>query len=652
MKVKELKIRILRGLIRPEYFYIPLHEHEEPVSNVLIIEAIDEDGDPCSIKEIDIYVQSYSYYWTYPWAASNPYTDSSTQHFVFEQDYHWEIPMTQEQLSALTVPKPDLQIAGVTADDMNVSRSSVYNTSAYFYFDEPYPSRVVIRGLPAGHYSYSVYINESYDSVKYNDGHYDGMYQDKPWYPINYTSTYNGFQITRAGKVTGESYWQYSAYDEEHSWWYTPSYDFFLISRPMQGNRLLLTYKVYPRMKFVFKWITVPELSGTTFSIDSAGNYDYEVGYPLSYGDNYRFNRGWRYPYRGFTNWTITRTIDKMLGCDIYKYNKSTLTWDYKGSSVLLPIIVQKEESVKAVYLDTIPDYYLDIIRHTVTSTYILTPDLSSRFDDGDGPSRWQIHYNSTTYDCTYEDSYAEPVDYYVDTDIGVEIPEKQWLSGYNDTETIELVTSSSQPSAPTYLRDFSPYSYPKELYYWNMPDTEYNTEVSEGTAFVRANKESSDISPNYEQFAYWRSHDYSTSETHLTGITKSGTDIILSATCDMSCRAQGKIVNRSLTPFAEQYSSISDLRDEEHLNEYAGDPVDIYKTYHYTTTNQRIDVNNLLYNASYYDNYDDVMERLTPETWTSNVYCTYRVGMTGEELREYARYFSQSTTEVYFDDT
>ena len=60
MDVNEMKKRLIHGLIRQEYFYIPVTEHAGTGVDI-VIELEDDDGDPAFATGVYIYVNNYPY---------------------------------------------------------------------------------------------------------------------------------------------------------------------------------------------------------------------------------------------------------------------------------------------------------------------------------------------------------------------------------------------------------------------------------------------------------------------------------------------------------------------------------------------------------------------------------------------------------------
>lgn len=157
MKVTELKKRLLHGVIRQEYFYIPVTENKGTGVDI-VIELEDDDGNPAYATGVYLSVNRYTYPCDIRWnneehtSCSTVYTEYNKT-YVFEEDFRWTVPM--KNLSEFEVPTPDLKKNPPAVDD--VTSSSIYDTSASFNFEPR--SRVVIKKVFPGHYNLSVYTS-------------------------------------------------------------------------------------------------------------------------------------------------------------------------------------------------------------------------------------------------------------------------------------------------------------------------------------------------------------------------------------------------------------------------------------------------------------------------------------------------------------
>lgn len=241
MDVKEFKLRALHGLIRPRYFYIPVKTEEEGYATI-IIRVLDDNDEPVNIGNLSFSVSSYTYPYDYTWNEEHTqvinikYTDYNDT-YVFDDDYNWIIPMSEEEINNHKVSKPNMQNSGTYVVDMDESRSYVYDTYANFYFTDR--NEIVIKNVPVGVYNFYVYVSstntKNISLLEYATGHYDGLYEDKPW-TINYTNNPR-LQINKNKELTEIAEWYY-ADSETHL---TTSIDFYSIKRPFESNIFPIT---------------------------------------------------------------------------------------------------------------------------------------------------------------------------------------------------------------------------------------------------------------------------------------------------------------------------------------------------------------------------------------------------------------------------
>lgn len=265
MKVTELKKRLLRGLIRQEYFYIPVTENKGTGVDI-VIELEDDDGNPAYATGVYLSVNRYTYPCDIRWnneehtSCSTVYTEYNKT-YVFEEDFRWTVPM--KNLSEFEVPTPDFKKNPPAVDD--VTSSSIYDTSANFYFEPR--SRVIIKNVFPGHYSLSVYTNGEtrIRTWMYAPGQWDGMYDGKPWMPISYNSMPQ-LQVNRAGNLSGRREWYYSSEEPPH---YTNAIDFFTISNPFEEN----TIKMVGLLKRTDFLVREKYIAGDSEDIVAAAGY-------------------------------------------------------------------------------------------------------------------------------------------------------------------------------------------------------------------------------------------------------------------------------------------------------------------------------------------------------------------------------------------
>ena len=98
MNVKEFKIHVMRGLMRPEYFYIPLI-YKSKESLPVRFRIIDEFGDDVFISKLVLYYQIYSFN-----HDINQY-DTYAKGYTFNADADWRYPVPDP--SGYEVPIPD-----------------------------------------------------------------------------------------------------------------------------------------------------------------------------------------------------------------------------------------------------------------------------------------------------------------------------------------------------------------------------------------------------------------------------------------------------------------------------------------------------------------------------------------------------------------
>lgn len=276
MKVTELKKRLLRGLVRQEYFYIPVTENKGTGVDI-VIELEDDDGNPAYATGVYLSVNRYTYPCDIRWnnEEHTSYNSAYTEYgktYVFDSDFRWTVPM--KNLSEFEVPTPDFKKNPPAVDD--VTYSSIYDTSASFDFEPR--SRVIIKNIYPGFYSLSVYTRSEsrIRSWLYAPGQWDGMYEGKPWMPLSYNSMPQ-LQVNRAGNLSGRREWYYSSEEPPH---YTNAIDFFTISNPFEEN----TIKMVGLLKRTDFLVREKYIAGDSEDIVAAAGYQ-STSRMLDWGD-------------------------------------------------------------------------------------------------------------------------------------------------------------------------------------------------------------------------------------------------------------------------------------------------------------------------------------------------------------------------------
>ena len=167
MNVKEFKIHVMRGLMRPEYFYIPLI-YKSKESLPVRFRIIDEFGDDVFISKLVLYYQIYSFN-----HDINQY-DTYAKGYTFNADADWRYPVPDP--SGYEVPIPDFTNINVKVKNGIAEKSG---TTITVTFEIP-RSLIEIENLPAGIYSARVDAPSYIKNTKYYPNYYDEYYNIPP----------------------------------------------------------------------------------------------------------------------------------------------------------------------------------------------------------------------------------------------------------------------------------------------------------------------------------------------------------------------------------------------------------------------------------------------------------------------------------------
>jgi len=173
MKVKEFKIHLLRGIMRPEYFYIPILKRKDETLPIRF-KFTDEFGDDIFISQFVLNYNTYAlYHDRYLDESGNwQYTQDEYQKgYTFEEDCEWRFPVPDPSQYEV-YPVPDL-----TAFDIKVKNGSIEkgNTTVQISFDEP-QTLAEIENLPAGIYYVGVPLPSAIVYFRFYPGYYTEEY--------------------------------------------------------------------------------------------------------------------------------------------------------------------------------------------------------------------------------------------------------------------------------------------------------------------------------------------------------------------------------------------------------------------------------------------------------------------------------------------
>lgn len=176
MKVNEFKIHVMRGLLRPEYFYIPLfgHNHKMPVR----FKFTDEFGDDVFVSGFTLTYNKYTF--THDsYKGESGYMqyvyDEYPKGYAFNEDCEWRFPVPDPSLYEV-YPVPDLTAYDITAKNGTVEKGS---ETVYITFDVP-QTLAELENLPAGAYYVNVPAPAGISYFDYYPGYYTDEYAFVP----------------------------------------------------------------------------------------------------------------------------------------------------------------------------------------------------------------------------------------------------------------------------------------------------------------------------------------------------------------------------------------------------------------------------------------------------------------------------------------
>lgn len=278
--------------------------------------------------------------------------DTEYKGYCFSTDYNWRFPVPNPSEFEI-LPVPDF-----TQEEQMpivVQNCTLSAGRTYFMITFTNPETVVeIRNLPCGVYNINVTPTNEMKNIQY----YPSYYND---YPSTHSVSRGQVMIDRSGNLSGFSY--INLYNSVSP--YQPTgYDFYCISDKFANNIVEVVGERKSHLKFVFKWIDIPRLTGERFV--SRTNSD--VRYYL-YVSNTNPNSTMIIS-PGYVEYQTTEIPGKMLGVEIYEDN------EYKGCGALRSFVVrsiqQSRPTFDSVIAYGVPCYiYNDSIRQDNVYHYV-----------------------------------------------------------------------------------------------------------------------------------------------------------------------------------------------------------------------------------------------------------------------------------------
>lgn len=348
MNVKEFKIHLMRGLMRPEYFYIPVLKHKKKEG--IFVEVLDLDGDPFYVNKIKITYMTFSYLHGYSYHSPIYRYDTENKGYAFEEDtvdvWRYPLPWKPDFVEEIfpdpspyeLLPLPDFTENAPYADDMehaelaesselsvtykftDTKKGLSYKDGGFVYTDKPCGrSLIELKNMPAGIYR-----------VEVGDPMTDPTMSDYLYYPDYYrdydTEKYPSAeydhtlcQIDRNQKFSGF----YTEHLHDTTTGYETGLDFIFITEKFKNNTMpIIANKSYipaPSQEgfvYVLTRLDIPGYTGESFPLIDLNIYTRDVYYN-------RFSAPAELP-------NATAVGGRILGLKMYHYETNNGATEYK----------------------------------------------------------------------------------------------------------------------------------------------------------------------------------------------------------------------------------------------------------------------------------------------------------------------------------
>lgn len=381
MDVHEFKIRLMRGLIRPEYFYIPVLKRKGGI----FVEVLDLDGNPFYVQEISISYATNQLFHGFNRNSSGYQMiyDKESKGYAFDEDIvdEWRFPLPMIPDDPEHKPNPDftndpypdpsdyeiLPLPDFTqnppvvddADVVSVSqlgiryaikskyKKRVYKDGAFVVEEAVGRSLIELKNMPVGMYTISVRTNDENPWVI--DGSY--VYNNYPDYYLDYDTdkyTESGYlqhnycMVDNNNKFSGAAL--YTFYDNMYG--YITGYDFLFSSVKFQNNTMPIIVDTWSSniyregLNFIVTRVDIPGYTGETLLMNTSNSYNR----PSSGGigtlagvcnitaiDEYDQKLRWSF---GFSNANVIG--GRVIALKIVNYNKALDTFTDIGTFAVM----------------------------------------------------------------------------------------------------------------------------------------------------------------------------------------------------------------------------------------------------------------------------------------------------------------------------